>query len=151
MQHTSFQINAPYIVHETIEGETIIMNLKDGNYYSFDGIGPLVWELISKGSVASDIIRIFREVFPDGPENLDQMVNALVKELCSNEIILERKDATDPPHTLSADDVRSLAVFKEIEVRRPLFHRYSDMQDILLLDPIHDVDAKGWPEPKIRS
>ena len=27
-------------------------------------------------------------------------------------------------------------------------NKYSDMQDMLLLDPIHDVDDKGWPEPK---
>jgi hypothetical protein len=25
---------------------------------------------------------------------------------------------------------------------------YSDMQDLLTLDPIHDVDAAGWPMPK---
>lgn len=151
MLHTSFQINAPYIVHETIEGETIIMNLKDGNYYSFDGIGPLVWELIIKGSFASDIINIFGEIFPEGPDHIDQMVDALVGELFTNEIIIERKDTPPGLQPISADEVRSLGIFEQIEVRRPLFHRYSDMQDILLLDPIHDVDAKGWPEPKIKS
>jgi hypothetical protein len=29
----------------------------------------------------------------------------------------------------------------------PLLHKYSDMQELLLLDPIHDVDDAGWPKP----
>ncbi len=27
----------------------------------------------------------------------------------------------------------------------PVLESYSDMQDLLLLDPIHDVDDAGWP------
>ena len=27
----------------------------------------------------------------------------------------------------------------------PELKRYADMQDLLLLDPVHDVDEKGWP------
>jgi hypothetical protein len=35
------------------------------------------------------------------------------------------------------------------EFAPPVLHVYSDMREVLLLDPIHDVeDASGWPEPK---
>ncbi len=37
------------------------------------------------------------------------------------------------------------------DVRRftePTVHTYADMQDLLLLDPIHDVDETGWPNAK---
>ena len=27
----------------------------------------------------------------------------------------------------------------------PTLSRYTEMQDLLLLDPIHDVDDSGWP------
>ena len=27
----------------------------------------------------------------------------------------------------------------------PQLHKYTDMQELLLLDPIHDVDQEGWP------
>jgi hypothetical protein len=27
----------------------------------------------------------------------------------------------------------------------PALHKYNDMQDLLLLDPVHDVDETGWP------
>jgi hypothetical protein len=33
------------------------------------------------------------------------------------------------------------------EFHAPVLQVYSDMQDLLLLDPIHEVDATGWPMP----
>jgi hypothetical protein len=27
----------------------------------------------------------------------------------------------------------------------PVIEIYTDLQDLLLLDPIHDVDDRGWP------
>ncbi|MCU1244771.1 MAG: hypothetical protein JWN02_681, partial [Acidobacteria bacterium] len=28
---------------------------------------------------------------------------------------------------------------------RPRLERYTDMQEIILLDPVHKVDSQGWP------
>ena len=33
----------------------------------------------------------------------------------------------------------------------PTLEIFSDMQDILLLDPVHDVDERGWPINKNNS
>ena len=30
----------------------------------------------------------------------------------------------------------------------PQLMKYTDMQELILLDPIHDVDEKGWPHTK---
>jgi len=30
----------------------------------------------------------------------------------------------------------------------PVLNAYTDMEELLLLDPIHDVDQAGWPMPK---
>jgi hypothetical protein len=30
----------------------------------------------------------------------------------------------------------------------PVLHKHTDMQDLLLLDPIHEVDETGWPSVK---
>lgn len=32
-----------------------------------------------------------------------------------------------------------------VEFSAPTISVYSDMEDLLLLDPIHDVDETGWP------
>jgi hypothetical protein len=29
--------------------------------------------------------------------------------------------------------------------RTPRLEKFTDMQDLILLDPVHEVDARGWP------
>jgi hypothetical protein len=39
------------------------------------------------------------------------------------------------------DDVQG-----ELPFVAPVLDKYTDMQELLLLDPIHEVDASGWPK-----
>ena len=43
------RINAPHVVHETIDGETILIHLGTGAYYSLEGVGAHVWGLAVAG------------------------------------------------------------------------------------------------------
>lgn len=150
-ENRAFKVNKPHVVHETIEGETIVMNLKSGFYYSFDGIGPVVWELILQDVGQKQITEILVKAFPDASINLVDEVDLFVEKLVANEMvtIFHANAAYLPeeemPGFMSAKD------FKKISLKPPLFNIYADMRDVLLLDPIHDVDEKGWPEPKNRS
>jgi hypothetical protein len=148
-KNTLFKINAPYVVHETIEGETIAMNLRDGNYYSFDGIGPAIWELITLSVPLPELIRRLSETFQLPDEAIVGMTKPFIEELVENDLII-----ADSMENMKELMPEKLEFFREHcsghTARKPVFHRYSDMRDILLLDPIHDVDAVGWPEPKQR-
>ena len=59
----------------------------------------------------------------------------------SHELIAP-SDAPPPP-----DAVKSPSI-PRAPFHPPVLNVFSDMQDLLLLDPIHDVDATGWPMPK---
>ena len=37
---------------------------------------------------------------------------------------------------------------ERLSFEAPILHKYTDMQDLLLLDPIHEVDEAGWPSVK---
>jgi hypothetical protein len=146
-----FTIHAPYIVHETIEGETIVMNLKNGYYYSFGGVGPAIWEMILNKADLAQIQKTLQQSFGSDIENLEVVVESFINDLKSNEIIIETEK---PDKTLSDKEIESISgslAFAEAERKAPVFQRYTDMQDVLLLDPIHDVDEKGWPEPRIKN
>ena len=41
-----FRTNTPDVMHETIDGEVIAINLVSGNYYSFRGTGAQIWTLV---------------------------------------------------------------------------------------------------------
>ena len=42
-----YRVDLPNIMHEMIEKEVVVVNLDNGTYYSFDGVGGQIWQLLS--------------------------------------------------------------------------------------------------------
>ena len=42
------------VVHETIDGETVVINLATGNYYSIEGSGADLWSRLLAGETADE-------------------------------------------------------------------------------------------------
>jgi hypothetical protein len=53
---TQLRINSPTVIHETIDGETVIVNLDSGNYYSLERVGADIWASIGSRLPLSEII-----------------------------------------------------------------------------------------------
>jgi hypothetical protein len=140
------KINEPNIVHETIDNETILMDFKSGVYYSFDGLGPLIWEFIQKTGSVDQVIMILQQANPDKLEEITQMVNDFVEKLIDEKLIIE--DTNSPIFQDVTELSRQLSAAANPYVF-PNIRKHIDMQDLLLLDPIHDVGEQGWPEAKI--
>ena len=74
---------------------------------------------------------------------LEPAVVRLVAELQREELIV----AADPDAASSAHDAAATGGAARA-FRAPVLQKFTDMQEMLLLDPIHDVDARGWPHQK---
>jgi hypothetical protein len=141
-----YKVNSKYIVHETIEGETIIMNLRNGFYYSFDGIGPVIWDLLEKNNNILQITRFVQDHFPTPERDISKPVSDFIKQLADNDLVAETGSPDFEAETLSPEELKKLMGGEVPEFIEPRLNKYSDMQNVLLLDPIHDVDEKGWPD-----
>lgn len=130
-------LNSPDVVHETMDGETILLHLKTGNYYSFDRFGAIVWQtLMVKGTVID-----LEEKFELNEEQTYEITN-FISSLLDEELIKEGTTTGEEDEELLASLISG---FKRYTT--PMLRKYSDMQELLLLDPIHDVDDNaGWPE-----
>ena len=141
----SFLINAPSVVSEIIDGEVIIMNLKSGSYYSSEHIGAVIWSWIESGKTEDEMNRIAVARYDAPPLTISHDLAAFVGQLLDGGLVRE----VAAPHggaALNGDDAGPRAD-KEVFVT-PVLCTYTDMRDLLLLDPIHDVDSVGWPKPK---
>ena len=38
-----YRVNEPGVIHQSIDGETVIINLDSGAYYSLDAVGAVIW------------------------------------------------------------------------------------------------------------
>jgi Coenzyme PQQ synthesis protein D (PqqD) len=140
-----FQINTPAVVSEIIDGEAVIMNLKSGDYYSTEGVGSLLWHGIEQGQTYPQLLDLVRTAFPTVPEDLATAIDPFIDELITHELI--REAPTERACALS-DQADLPQVNGAREFRAPVLNVYADMRDLLLLDPIHDVDEVGWPTAK---
>jgi len=144
--NAQIKIETLRVVHETIDGETVILNLQSGNYYSLDGIGAQIWNYIEKGATVYHIIDMLRSDFKGDRDEIESETNKFLSELVEEKlVILDESDTSDSFQT-DANKLENDIQKQERSFIPPILNKYTDMQDLLLLDPIHDVDdSRGWP------
>jgi len=141
-----YQVNRPDVVMESFEGELVLVQMKSGNYYSLQGSAPLIWELIDRGSSLEAIGDLLVERHNGDADVIRRSVQDLVDELVAESLLVPLSGAPRPSSAKSSGVLDLDAPFV-----LPVLERYTDMQELLLLDPIHDVDETGWPRRKEQS
>ena len=144
MNNQRFRVNTPTVTHETIDGEAVIINLDSGNYYSLVDVGSFIWGLVEKGASTNELQDQVLQTYRGSPSDVDHGVQELLAQLQQENLIVPVNG--DAEADLSAT-VPSQNGHEKPAFNPPLLHKYSDMQELLLLDPIHDVDDAGWPKP----
>lgn len=144
MINQRFRVNTPTVTHETIDGEAVIINLDSGNYYSLVDVGSFIWGLVEKGASTSEVQDIVLQTYQANATDVDRGVQDLLVQLQEENLIVpfDEAGALDLSEVLSSNNGHEKPSFNP-----PSLHKYSDMQELLLLDPIHDVDDAGWPKP----
>lgn len=144
----NMRINVPKIVHEVIDGETIILNLDNGNYFSLDGTGADIWGLIDSGVSVNGVIERLQNVYKADHEVIKDAVHRFVAEMLQEGLIVHNETGHSAgPGAGDAKTGPGITADKP-DFHVPALNKYNDMQDLLLLDPIHDVDEAGWPTAK---
>lgn len=140
-----FRVNRPRIAHETIDGESVMIDFDTGNYYSLNPIGSTIWDLMVSGASVGTIVNTLVACYDASQEQVQQTVDRLLAELHQKGLLAMDGSDNDDSHKPSPPDSASAA---RLPFMAPQLYEYSDMQDLLLLDPIHEVDEAGWPNIK---
>lgn len=134
-------MNSPHVISETVGGETIIVNLASGHYFSLQATAVEVWNGVERGDAAESIVLELEHRYEAGDGEIDAAVNKLLEDFAGAELIVEDAGSNGVGGgTLSVQDVGERLPFVA-----PSFSTFTDMQDIILLDPVHEVDTRGWP------
>jgi len=141
----NFTINKN-IAHEIIDGEAVIVNLESGNYYSLDKTGAALWNFVANGFHVSEIIEELVQRYEGNMAEIEASVSQLLVDMEKEGLIIidqENKGEKDAgTFTRSEFELKS---GKKPSFEPPTLQKYTDMQAMLALDPIHDVDETGWP------
>ncbi len=139
------RVNAPQVIHESIDGEVIVIDLGTGNYYSLKGSGAEIWDALDRSGAATqdDLVDALGDRFEAAREELAAGVASLAAELLAEGLIVEADASAQtgaPPSDTSGE---AKGAFET-----PRLEKFTDMQDLVLLDPVHEVDATGWPQKR---
>ena len=143
MNNQRFRVNTPTVTHEIIDGEAVIINLDSGNYYSLVEEGSFIWSLVEKGASANELQNVILQTYQGDAHEIDRGVQELLAQLQQENLIVPADGAGDPLELQAPDNSNH----EKPSFNPPSLNKYSDMQELLLLDPIHDVDDAGWPKP----
>lgn len=133
-----YRVNSPTVINETIEGESIIINLQDGFYYSLDNVGSVIWEAINRKNTVASILENAKKYFEGDAAEIKTGILELIEAFEKEQLIVPISPS-EAVHSLIQSSPAKIPFVK------PKLQKFSDMQDLLLLDPIHEVDEKGWP------
>ena len=125
-----FAIRSTQITHQNIDGEVIAIHFDTGVYYSMTGAAAHVWASLVEGASAGEIL----ESFTDRPSGADAALAGFLDDLVREGLVEERDG---PPS--------GIAAAARAPWDAPRFDKFTDISDLIMADPIHDVDEMGWP------
>ena len=137
-----FRINSPPVVAETLDGEATIVDLESGTYYALNESGTFVWEELSRGSDRDSIPVSLATRYGVDSGEAEGAVDAIVSELIERKLITPLADGNAPS---SNGGAAAAPNGHGRDYSPPKLSAYTDMQELLLLDPVHEVDDAGWP------
>jgi hypothetical protein len=124
--------NRPDVLDEVFDGEAVLVNLGTGRYFALSSAGTAVWAALGKGAEWPDVLAAV-----PGDE---RVLLDFAHQLADEQLVTVEGDLPDRPDPADLPE--------GWEDGAPRMDVFTDMQDLLLLDPIHDVnlDGSGWPE-----
>jgi hypothetical protein len=140
---THFRVNSPNVIHEIIDGEAVLVNLETGSYYSIDSVGAVVWDCVEKGLSLSQIVEVIAARYEGEQADIAAGIQRLFDDLQAEQLIVPGEATSTNGHTPEVNGTANDQA--KLPFEAPMLHKYTDMEDLLLLDPIHDVDESGWP------
>jgi hypothetical protein len=135
----TFQLRSAAIVSEIIDGEAIILDLRSGLYFSAAGSAAIIWDGLAAGFPVAAVEARLATCYEAPPDGFYEAILTMLAALTSQGL-LEPTIQPAPQPAGSTPIPPEKSAFTP-----PALNPYGDLQDLALLDPIHDVEAEGWP------
>jgi hypothetical protein len=130
-----YRQNDEHVAAEEFDGEFVVINFAAGRYFSLRGGAVDVWRQFRNGaSPAGVAARVCDRFAPAGDDERAQLERC-IQTLIDEGLLCAAQAAGPPVDEWSADAWAA-----------PSVEVYSDLQDLIVLDPVHEVDqSSGWP------
>jgi hypothetical protein len=120
------------ITHQALDGEVVAIDFEKGIYFHLCGAAGPAFDALASGIPSDQLPSLFTGAPADASGKL-----ATLTQRCIDEGLLAVADASAPSTTPLPTPIPWV---------EPSFESYTNMQQLLLADPIHDVGDQAWPK-----
>lgn len=131
------------VLHDSIDGEVIVIDLRTGTYYSLRDSAAELWGLLQRSPGASprELADALGARYETNGHDVESAVTGFMGRLREEGLVTEVEGELPPTFvapTLDPNGQPRIFV-------APALDKYTDMQDLVLIDPVHEVSGAGWP------
>lgn len=137
---STFTVAHSEIAHERVEDEVIVINLRTGAYFSLVDVAADAWELLVASTALDEIATHVANRHGVDASTVLADLDRFVSSLLAEDLLV----GIDPAQAPAAGAATSTTPGTR-PYHPPMLEKYNDMEELLLLDPIHEVDEAGWP------
>lgn len=123
------------VIFQTVDNETVIINLDNGRYYSLNATASFIWDALAQhyplGAINDALSNGLDAEAPDIAGAMEHFLD---------ELEAEGLVVGDTAVTPNAAPLRSTVRYEP-----PQLEKFTDMEKLIPLDPIHQVGTMGWP------
>ena len=130
------RINDEKMFFDVADGIAVVIDFTTGVYYGMDELSTAVLQALLSGASDTAVVGALRNL-PGCPEDIAERYNAFVQKMADCQMILGDGEGGD----CAPFDTALTAVGFELKCED-----FSEVKDLLLADPVHDVEPEmGWP------
>jgi hypothetical protein len=123
------ELNSADVAAKDIDGEILVMNVANGMYYSLDGVGAVAWRLLASGHSLQQAAEALSSMYGVNFAVALHDVTDLAIHLVDEGLVSVSSAAVSLDAPVSMDSAT------EGPYSAPTLNSYSDMADLLALDP----------------
>jgi hypothetical protein len=135
----AYEIAGDHVLAKLFEEELTLVNLDTGEYFAAGGIAVDLWDALSTPMTAEDLVTLIAGRYDASAQVVEREIDKLLAALLSRGLLKETSPAPGyriPPPPAA----RKPWPDSWLEV-------YGDLKELLLLDPVHEVNEGAWPPP----
>jgi len=133
----------PWMTHERLDDQVMMINLETGAYFALERPAADCWTALTAGAGFDGIVAEVVTHFDVAPAQAEADVESFLGSLLDEGIV--RWSADHPSERPADPSPPGAPPAERLAYRPPQIEKHDDLEELLLLDPIHDVGPEGWP------
>lgn len=139
-----YQVDGEKIVHEVLDQEAMVVNLDNGYYYALEGTAVDIWQALAAGASAPEAAVALLQRYTGNRAEMEAAVRSFLAELVAETLLtpIAAVNAT----AVTRPEPAAGAAIPARPFQPPVMYKYTDMANLIQMDPIREFDETGWPK-----